>query len=540
MHIDKSLSDKLNRLKQIPTLPHILLHLMKACNADSVSLKELSRIIEKDPSLTGQILSLVNSAYYSKNNKINNIDGAVIFLGTNAIKNIAICSSVHEVFRKVKSRAGFNLKHFWWHSLRCAILAKSIAKKQRFHDPDEAFLFGMLHDIGKIILWVNFPDAYANLLEKRKDHPDLILAGETQLGANHAEIGAWLLKKWNFPHAISDAVLCHHHSPFSMLNAHPLAQCVYVANLLSNDSEQKTRDGLTAAQKMFGFTQAVSEELLGRVDDELKTMAESLNIEIEPFKSNGFTYSEDDREKEALLAKEVRDRSLLLSTVQNLLGATDEEAIWRETSQGLQILFELTAILFFVYDSENNGLRGVTLPDAEKSSKIKGMVVPMKMEESLLIGCLKTRTITNSFSRTTNSAPGLLDKQIIRLLEKDGIACIPLIAYGEYKGVIVVGLDFMEIASLESQTKLMLMLANQTAIAIRVHQLGKSQLQPVQSERPAASLSMAKDRVPEVNNPLGGIKKFLKTRWNKLAGIDSAQDEARIIHQEIDRPAQIP
>ena len=323
----------------------------------------------------------MNSAYYSKNNKIRNVDGAVIFLGTNAIKNIAICSSVHEVFQKVKSGAGFNLKHFWWHSLRCAILAKSIAKKQNFHDPDEAFLFGMLHDLGKIILWVNFPEQYADLLEKRKGNPDLILAGETQLGANHAEIGAWLLNKWNFQHEIADAVLSHHHSMYSMLNAPPLAQFIYVANLLSNDSGQKIREGLTASQKLFGFTQSVAEEFLRRADDELKTMAESLNIVIEPFKSNDFAYSEDDREKETLLSKEVRERSLLLSTVQNLLGATDEAAIWKETAQGLQILFELTSILFFAYDPENNGLRGVTLPDADKSSMIKDMIVPMKRKK---------------------------------------------------------------------------------------------------------------------------------------------------------------
>ncbi len=156
----------------------------------------------------------------------------------------------------------------------------------------------MLHDLGKIILWINFPEQYADLLEKRKGHPDLILAGETQLGANHAEIGAWLLNKWNFQHDIADAVLCHHHSMYSMLNAPPLAQFIFVANLLSNDSGQKIREGLTASQKIFGFTQSVAEEFLRRADDELKTMAESLNIVIEPFKSNDFEYSEDDREKE--------------------------------------------------------------------------------------------------------------------------------------------------------------------------------------------------------------------------------------------------
>ena len=204
MQFNKSLLDKLTSVKDFPTLPHILLQLIKTCNSDSGSLNEISSIIEKDPALTSRILRLVNSAYYStKKHRIGSVDGAVGFLGTNAIKNIAISSSVHELFQKIKSRSGFNLKRFWWHSLRCAILAKLIAKKQNFNDPDEAFLSGMLHDLGKIILWVNFPEQYADILERQKDRPDSILAGETRLCANHAEIGSWLLNKWNFFYFIS-------------------------------------------------------------------------------------------------------------------------------------------------------------------------------------------------------------------------------------------------------------------------------------------------------------------------------------------------
>jgi putative nucleotidyltransferase with HDIG domain len=513
MHFDKSLLEKLTRLKHIPTLPHILLQLMKTCNAENGSLKEISGIIEKDPALTGRVLSLVNSAYYSKNNRIRNIDGAVVFLGTNAIKNIAICSSVHGVFQKVKSGAGFNLKQFWWHSLRCAILAKSIAKKQKFKDPEEVFLFGMLHDLGKIILWINFPEQYADLLKKRKGRPDLILAGESQLGANHAEIGAWLLNKWNFQREIADAVLSHHHSMFSMLTAPPLAQFIFVANLLSSDSDEKIREGLSASQKIFGFTQSAAEEFMRQADDELQTMADSLNIEIESFKSNDFVYSEYDREKETHLSKEVRERSLLLGTVQNLLGATDEAIIWKETSQGLLILFELTSILFFAYDPGSNGLRGVALPDAAKSEMIKGMIVPTALEESLLVECLRTRKIACSFSRSTAPAHCESDNQIIQILDKEGLGCIPMVAYGEKIGVIVVGLDLMEFSNLESQSKLLQMLADQAAIAIRVHHLGRSQLQQLESKRVSASASTSQKNDQETGSPFSIIKKYLKMPW---------------------------
>jgi signal transduction histidine kinase len=323
-----------------------------------------------------------------------------------------------------------------------------------------------------------------------------------------------------------------------MLDAPPLAQFIYVANLLSMDSAQRISEGLVASQKIFGFPQSVVEECLCRADDEIEIMAESLNIVIEPFKSNDFEYSEADREKEINLTKEMRDRSLLLTTAQNLLGATDEAAIWRETSQGIQILFEIDTILFFAYDPENNGLRGVTLPAATKSSMIKDLIVPMKMDDSLLIECLRSRIITSSFNQSTDPVPGILDKQIIRLLDREGIACIPMVAYSEKVGVIVLGLDLMEFSNLELQFKLLQMLTDQAAVAIRVHHLRRSQLKQIQSERLSASSSMARKIVHEVNNPLSIIKNYLKILEIKLVKIDMAKDEIKIINEEIDRAAQ--
>jgi len=190
---------------------------------------------------------------------------------------------------------------------------------------------------------------------------------------------------------------------------------------------------------------------------------------------------------------------------------------------------------FFAYDTENNCLRGVVLPDAVNSLMIKGMIVPLKMEESLLAECLQTRMITDSLSRSAVPASGRLDKQIIRFIDKEGIACIPMVAYGEKIGVIVLGLDLMEFSNLKSQIKLLRMLADQAAVAIRVHHLWRSQLQQIQPERESASSSMDKNNVHNINNPLSVIKNYLKILWIKLARIDMAQDEIKIINEDIDR-----
>jgi signal transduction histidine kinase len=367
----------------------------------------------------------------------------------------------------------------------------------------------------------------------------LVLVGEAQMGATHAEIGAWLLDKWNFPSFIADSIFYHHYPLNRILDALPLVKLVFVANALSAESSEGVEEGFEAAQEVFGFSRTLVEELLSQTDGELKGVAESLEIEIEPLESKEIAQSENDREKRKGLAKEVRDRSLLLGTIQNLLGASDEQAVLRESYQGLQTLFDVSSILFFVYDSESNGLHGRTLPEDKKFSMINDLIVPLQMENSLLTACLRARMFTDSFSRSTDSAPAILDEQIIRFLGKEGIVCLPMFAHGEQVGVIVLGLDRAEFSHLVTQIKLLTMFADQAAITLFGHRLRSSQLRRIQLERLGASSSMAQRVVHEVNNPLSIIKNYLKVLGIKLATQNVAQEEIKIINEEIDRIALI-
>ncbi len=535
MLIKKSIADQLSTIKQLPTLPHILLQLIKVCNQDNVKLSDIAKIVEKDPSLISKLLKLVNSAYYSPSRKIVNADDAVGFLGTNAVKSIAICSSVYEVFHKTSMNPIFNMKLFWWHSLRCAILAKRIAKAIKFNGADEAFLSGVLHDIGKVVMWVNFPRQYADLLKAHANQPDLVLAGESQMGATHAEVGAWLLDKWNFQSFVADSVLYHHYPLNRILDGLPLVKLIYVANALCTESDQRLEQGFESANKVFGFSRAQVEELLSETDGELKGVSESLGIEIEPQPAKETATTESDRDRRKDLAQEVRDRSLLLGTIENLLGASDEQAILRECYHGIQTLFDISRILLLTYDSESKALRGIALPEDTQLAMINDLFVPLQMEHSLLITCLRKRAIHDSFGRASNSMPAILDEQIIRFLGKEGILCIPMLAYGEPAGVMVLGVDPVEFSHLATQIKLLKMFADQAALALHVHQLKRSQVSTLQAERLGASASMARRVIHEVNNPLSIIKNYLKILGMKLSAHNMAQDELKIINEEIDR-----
>lgn len=272
--------DRIDTSKNLPTLPHILLRLIEVCNNEESTIKDISQVINKDPSLSANVMRMANPAYSRLPNRAKDVEQALSLLGIDAIKNIAISTSVYQAFSKAKDPSG--LKVFWCHSLMCATLAKLIAKKTQYAYPEEAFLSGLLHDIGKLVLWVNFAEKYADILKSSKDRLDLILAGEARLGATHCEVGAWLITRWNLQSFMADAVLYHHETIDRIQDALPLVKIIYVANILCPEVHMEKGIKFKVAEDIFGFVGSEVEEITLQAQGEVSEIAKSLDIEIEP------------------------------------------------------------------------------------------------------------------------------------------------------------------------------------------------------------------------------------------------------------------
>ena len=530
----ETLFQQISTSKNLPTLPQILLKLIDTCNQEGGSLKEVSKIVEKDPSLSIKILKLVNSTYYGLVHKVENMGQAVSLVGTDAIKNIAICASVYEAFRKIKGNALFNLKLFWWHCLKCAVLSRLIAKKTGYSQPDEAFLTGLLHDIGKLVLWVNFPEQYGKLLETHKDQQHLLISGELRLGATHCEVGAWLFHRWRLQPLMADSVLYHHEPHYRILDALPLVQIVYVANALSQEPVQV---GLEVAKEILGFGDHDVFEFLSHSDEEVKEVAQSLHIEIEQPEGSANQLSQSDITVREDLAREVKDFSLLIGTLQGLSAADEQNAMLKVLHEGLQILFDVKDVLFFLYDPVKDALIGKTALEDKNYQEAKDLIIPLRMEKTLLIRSLLQRKPLDSFHPADDSAPIILDNQIIQFIGKEGIFCLPMLSHGEYVGVIVIGLDQVEFTHLTKHLKRLVMFANQGALSLHAEHLRQSRINAIQSERLSASSALSRKVIHEVTNPLNIIKNYLKILGIKMSEQDMAHDEIRIINEEIDRIA---
>jgi len=215
-------------MPNIPSMPSIVLNLLDQLNAPEPDLIKLSAIISKDLSLTVQLLKLVNSAYFSLSSRVNNITQAAVLLGLNRVRDLVIGSAIKPM---VVTICGKNL---WEHSIRCAVGAELIAKKLNNDRNEEAFIAGLLHDIGKIILEL-YNDKFVKEVHNRVLLGDERIKTEKRLfGFAHTEIGKLLISKWNLPNDIGEHVKFHH-NPIQSSNK-LITSYVYVADRLGQET----------------------------------------------------------------------------------------------------------------------------------------------------------------------------------------------------------------------------------------------------------------------------------------------------------------
>ena len=209
--IDKALKEY---IKKMPSLPTSVSKVLEICNNPHTSPADLNHIISLDPVLAGRVLKLINSAYYGLEKPVTNLARAIIMLGINTVKNLALSTIIVDRISAKGASAGLNMEGFWRHSLCVGVSAKLLAKKRGVDIKliEEFFTAGLIHDIGKIPLNALFSKEYmltVGVADKNRE--PFFQAEESVLGLNHCKSGALITGAWKLEGAIGD-VIEHHHS----------------------------------------------------------------------------------------------------------------------------------------------------------------------------------------------------------------------------------------------------------------------------------------------------------------------------------------
>jgi putative nucleotidyltransferase with HDIG domain len=228
----ETIINKINAINEIPTLFNVAMEIERLSLNPETTATQVSDVIRLDPAMAGKVLRLANSALYAGSHRIISLSQAISRLGFGEIRRLAVSIAVINSFKNFY----VDYERFWIHSITTAYLGMELLKRSNLNiSAEKIYSCGLLHDIGVIILDQNFTALYSKVFEIAvKRRSDLQIVENKILGISHAEVGAYLMRKWNLPKDITE-VIEFHHTPQNLKQNSNLAKIIYLANFICNN-----------------------------------------------------------------------------------------------------------------------------------------------------------------------------------------------------------------------------------------------------------------------------------------------------------------
>ncbi len=208
----------LKKFSSIETLPHVAFRLTKLISSDNSRMNEFEKLIKLDPALVVRLLRAVNSAYYGLQDEIESISRAVVVIGMNSLRNLVVATGVKDVFAKSSREDLFSRTKLWLHSVAVGICSQMISERIFGRAGDDAYLGGILHDIGMIVEDQVAPDLFIQACTSYTPDTKSFIECERELiGTDHCEIGHLLACGWNLPVEVQDGIKDHHNTADEIL-----------------------------------------------------------------------------------------------------------------------------------------------------------------------------------------------------------------------------------------------------------------------------------------------------------------------------------
>jgi len=264
-------------ISSLPTLPVVASRINKLLENPQTTAEEVGKAIAIDPALASKVLKLVNSAFYGFPGKISTITHAIVILGFSTIKNIVLTTSIFEAFKETNAeKPKFKIEDLWLHSIACGAASQCIAKQIGFKDRETCFIAGLIHDIGKTILFLYAPREIQEIIEKSIARDTLFYETEKiACDILHTETGSKLAQHWKLPENLSAPIELHHEPPPD----HPyfmISAIVHTADILvramdyGNGGDEKIPCISKKVWQALGMENIDLQVLLGHIKEEVE------------------------------------------------------------------------------------------------------------------------------------------------------------------------------------------------------------------------------------------------------------------------------
>jgi HD-like signal output (HDOD) protein/signal transduction histidine kinase len=528
-----------NRLliARLPAMPQILIKLLAHLQADDLGMPELAALVAKDAGMTGKILTVATSSAYHRNSRQPNLEQAMVALGTDMIKTLVISDSVFQTFNSFPNSGATDLRAFWKNSLMAAVLAREVARRIGYAQPEEAYLAGLLHNVGRLALLATAPKEYAFNFTALDDE-DLCAVEQRTLQITHAEAGAWLIERWQLDSFLADSVLYHHEPSERLEAAHPLIRIVRVAHVLSSHANDEAL--VDEARVLCGLDPDAPDELLGLAARQVEKAAIHLGIDLAgaddlPVPA-AFAPPPPVDPVQQRLSEEVRNLVLVSEVGQMFTrqeGNGGESGLLDAMTRSARILFDFENAVVLLENPTGQALVGAPTVNQQR---IAEFTIPLAKGGAVAQAALSRRL---GFIRRDGRPLGLAEEQLLRMLGTESLVCLPLVAGARCLGVLVGGVAGWQLPACQKRERFLQAFGAQaagaleTALSERGH--ARRQLAHVAEEYREASRRV----VHEVNNPLSIIKNYLSVLDSKLERQEPVSAELSILNEEIDRVGQL-
>ncbi len=226
---DEKLNGLVRQVRELPALPETVLRVMQITEDPKAGIADAAKFLVSDQALAARVLKLANSAFYGSSRRIGTVSDAVVILGMRTTRNLVMAASCEALLEGEAAGYGLPRGVLLRHSLVCASAAQALAKRAKYRGLEEAFVAGLLHDIGKVVMNAFQRNDFGEVLAKVSGGMTYAEAEQVVFGFDHAEAGGRLLERWNLPLSLVSAVR-HHHSPLQAPGDSPLPCLVHAAD----------------------------------------------------------------------------------------------------------------------------------------------------------------------------------------------------------------------------------------------------------------------------------------------------------------------
>ncbi|QBE67293.1 HDOD domain-containing protein [Pseudoduganella lutea] len=519
-------------------MPQILLKLIELLQADDAGMPELAALIAKDAGMTGKILAVANSSAYHRASRTPALEPALMALGTDMIKTLVISESVFQTFNSFPHSGSTDLRAFWKHALGAAVVARDIARATAYPQVEEAYLAGLLHNVGRLALLAAAPREYGVNFMARDDD-DLCAVEQRTLQITHTEAGAWLIERWNLDSFLADSVLYHHEPVARLAPAHPLIRIVRLAHLLVHQPD--AADAIAAMAGYCGIAARDLEAILGGAARQVQKAADYLGIDLAgaddvaalPAAMPATPPASLDP-VQARLQEEMRNMMLAAEMGQAFSRQQGQAALLESVTRSARILFDLGTTVVLLQDPAGEALVGVAA--GEQQGRLAGFSIPLGRG-----GAIAGAAAARQVALLARGAPalGIAEEQLFRILGSEAMVCVPLVTGQRCAGVLLGGVAAWQLPFVQKRERFLLAFGGQAATALEAAGMEQGEAQRQVAHVTQQYHEASRRVVHEVNNPLSIIKNYLSVLDDKLARREPVVAELSVLNEEIDRVGQL-